>query len=248
MIKNYIFDLYGTLIDIQTNESKPYMWDKLAILTAMNGANYTASELRRAYSHKLRTQIHERYAESRGTSHFITLRREFVEPDIKLTIREIFADKGVDASDAVIASWAQLFRAISIHHIALYPEVHEMLSMLKEKGKKVYLLSNAQRLFTDPEMTMFDLPKYFDGILYSSDVGCKKPHKWFYQALLDKYQLKPEESVMIGNDFTADAWGASDMEIGCMYVHTNQSPDFNGPLPEECTILSKIGDVMKTIK
>lgn len=248
MIKNYIFDLYGTLIDIETNENKPYMWDKLAILTAMNGANYTASELKRAFHIKLRDQCRRIYAEERSKTHFIELRREFVEPDIKPVIQEIFAEKGVDADDTLIVYWAQLFRAISVQYIALYPEVHELLSKLKEKGKNIYLLSNAQRLFTDPEITMFGLTKYFDGILYSSDVGCKKPHKRFYQALLDKYQLKPSESVMIGNDFTADAWGASNMEIGCMYVHTNQSPDFCEALPDECTILSKIGDVMKTIR
>ena len=30
MYKNYIFDLYGTLADIQTNEQKPYLWKKMA--------------------------------------------------------------------------------------------------------------------------------------------------------------------------------------------------------------------------
>lgn len=29
MYKNYIFDLYGTLLDIHTNESKKYLWEKM---------------------------------------------------------------------------------------------------------------------------------------------------------------------------------------------------------------------------
>ena len=28
MYKNYIFDLYGTLVDINTDENKRYLWDK----------------------------------------------------------------------------------------------------------------------------------------------------------------------------------------------------------------------------
>ena len=28
MYQNYIFDLYGTLVDIHTNEKKAYLWEK----------------------------------------------------------------------------------------------------------------------------------------------------------------------------------------------------------------------------
>lgn len=28
MYQNYIFDLYGTLVDIHTNEKKAYLWKK----------------------------------------------------------------------------------------------------------------------------------------------------------------------------------------------------------------------------
>lgn len=30
MYQNYIFDLYGTLVDIHTNENKHYLWEKMA--------------------------------------------------------------------------------------------------------------------------------------------------------------------------------------------------------------------------
>ena len=31
MYKNYIFDLYGTLVDINTDEDKSELWDKLSL-------------------------------------------------------------------------------------------------------------------------------------------------------------------------------------------------------------------------
>ena len=31
MIQNYIFDLYGTLVDIHTDESMPALWKRMAL-------------------------------------------------------------------------------------------------------------------------------------------------------------------------------------------------------------------------
>lgn len=31
MFKNYIFDLYGTLVDINTNEDSLILWEKLSL-------------------------------------------------------------------------------------------------------------------------------------------------------------------------------------------------------------------------
>ena len=47
--ENYIFDLYGTLVDIQTNEKKASLWKNMAHIYSMTGAVYTASELRKRY-------------------------------------------------------------------------------------------------------------------------------------------------------------------------------------------------------
>ena len=41
MYKNYIFDLYGTVIDINTDEWNDDLWKKIAILYAYKGAHYT---------------------------------------------------------------------------------------------------------------------------------------------------------------------------------------------------------------
>lgn len=46
---NYIFDLYGTLIDIHTSESKASLWKEVALLFSMNGVSYTETELRKSY-------------------------------------------------------------------------------------------------------------------------------------------------------------------------------------------------------
>ena len=49
MFKNYLFDLYGTLIDINTDEWQKELWEKLAILYKYKGADYTADEIAEDY-------------------------------------------------------------------------------------------------------------------------------------------------------------------------------------------------------
>ena len=53
---NYIFDLYGTLVDIHTNEKKAYLWKKMSLFFGMKGAAYEPKELRMAYETKIKEQ------------------------------------------------------------------------------------------------------------------------------------------------------------------------------------------------
>lgn len=36
MYKNYLFDLYGTLVDIHTDEENGYLWEKLCTLYGLS--------------------------------------------------------------------------------------------------------------------------------------------------------------------------------------------------------------------
>ena len=47
--QNFIFDLYGTLIDIKTDESKPSLWKKLAQVYNVYGCEWRGPALREAY-------------------------------------------------------------------------------------------------------------------------------------------------------------------------------------------------------
>ena len=38
--ENYVFDLYGTLVDIHTDESRKEVWEKLALFLGYYGAIY----------------------------------------------------------------------------------------------------------------------------------------------------------------------------------------------------------------
>ena len=138
-----------------------------------------------------------------------------------------------------------MMRTLSMKRLQLFDGAKETLLQLKENGKNIYLLSNAQRLFTEPEMQMLGIYELFDDIFYSSDIGVKKPSRHFYHALMDKHKLIPYQTVMIGNDWEADAWGAANYGIDSIYIHTKQSSPITGNLPSNCKQIPTIQQLCK---
>ncbi len=229
MFKNYIFDLYGTLVDIHTNESKRSFWEKVRLYYSFHGAEYSANEIKKNY--RRLCQLEEAKMSN----------SEEVEIDITKVFEQLYKDRGVTADKELVEDTAKVFRILSLDYVKLYEGVIELLEALKGQGKKIYLLSNAQRAFTMPEFQMLKLPGYFDGFLLSSDYGYKKPSAKFYSALLEQYQLNPNESIMIGNDYIADIKGAKEAGLATLYIHSNISPEIEGELVSDYAIMD--GDV-----
>ena len=172
---------------------------------------------------------------------------EYTVIDIKIdkVFRELFTQKGVKVTKKEIEYIAEAFRCFSTKYIRLYDGVLDLLDTLKAKGKRVYLLSNAQRVFTENELNMFGLMKYFDGVVISSDEECSKPDAHYYQTLFDRYGLEKSESIMIGNDYLADIGGAADFGIDSLYIHQSISPEIRGELRSQYSVMD--GNVFKII-
>lgn len=241
--QNYIFDLYGTLVDIHTDESKASLWKKIAVYFCAQGAAYTGKELKERYGALIGEEEKKLYKKLRKKYPDITVRE--VEIDLDRVFARLFKEKGVKANRQLIKDSMIAFRAITMEKLRLFPGAVELLEGLKSAGKKVYLLSNAQTSFTYPEMKALGITEYFDDIFFSSDLEVKKPSAKFYEALFSKYGLKKEESVMVGNDRWADVQGALDFGIKAVYLDTEQSTPFNGNLPEGSEQVDCLTDILK---
>lgn len=235
MFKNYIFDLYGTLIDIWTNEGSENLWQKMVMIYGYRNCDYSVFEMRRMYKElcaKEKSRVKAEYPS-----------RLNVDFDLTKVFRALYELKGYTPTDDEVEFTARVFRCISTDHIKLYDGVIDFLDALKAKGKKIYLLSNAQRSFTVPELKMLGLYDYFDGILISSDECVSKPCFDFFEILFKKYKLKKIESVMIGNDFRSDIGGAYNFGIRSLYIHQEISSPITGELLSDWSIMD--GDFRK---
>ena len=209
-----IFDLYGTLVDIHTEEDDT-VWEKCAIYFGFYGAHYTGEELKSAFE----TAMEQQEAEA-GQSYEC-----FPDIPFEQVMAQLFRDKGVqENADTLGINAAQLFRICSIEYIRLYPKVLEALAALRAKGCRLWLLSNAQRMFTAYELRHLGLGNQLDGIYISSDYGCRKPDVRFYKALVKEQNLDVTNCLMIGNDRETDIAGAKKIGMDTLYMHTNLTP------------------------
>lgn len=238
MYETCIFDLYGTLVDIHTDEKKEELWEKLALFYTFYGAFYTPGELREAYG-RLTEELSAGKRGVRKDAH-----EAFPEIQIEDVFEALFRAKGVQADEPLVRHAGQFFRILSMDRLRLYEGTKEMLQALREHGKKIYLLSNAQKIFTEYEMQALGLTPFFDGIFISSEQGCKKPDLAFYETLLSACGIARETAVMTGNDGTCDIEGAKRAGLATVYVRTEISPD--EPLPEADYILEQMD--MKKLK
>lgn len=241
MYQNYIFDFYGTLADIRTEEEDPRLWEKVSEIYSAMGAVYSSHELQRTFRRMEKEE--KKAAVLDGTETLRADYQEDMEPDLTKVFRRLYEEKGVDCPPLQARMTAITFRALSRKYLRVYDGVEELLGELRRRGKGIYLLSNAQADFTRPEIEMLGLTKYFDGIFLSSEQGWKKPSPIFFRKLLEKYQLNPSESIMIGNDEAADIVGAQSVGMDALYIHTAISPVEYGRVEADYRVMD--GDFQK---
>lgn len=209
-----IFDLYGTLVDIHTEEDA-LVWEKTALYFGFYGAHYTGAELKAAF----RAAMAAREAKA-GQSYEC-----FPDIPFETVLAELFRAKGVeDKADELGINAAQLFRISSIEYVKMYPNAIDALKRLREQGYRLWLLSNAQRIFTAYELRHLGLGEQLDGIYISSDYQCRKPDVRFFNALIEERKLEKAKCLMIGNDLHTDIAGAQKAGLATLYMHTNLTP------------------------
>ena len=83
-------------------------------------------------------------------------------------------------------------------YIDIYREVFPVLSELKKKGHRIFVLSNTSKVFYDLlEDQLSPLKELLDGFVLSCDIKAIKPDLAMFKEILDKYQLDPVNCVFL---------------------------------------------------
>lgn len=227
MYETYIFDLYGTLVDIHTEEESRKFWKKLCGFYDNRGISYRPKQLKTKYLQLVKEKEEEL---QQIQTHTHPNKEAYTEIKIEEVFQELFLGKDCDPNEEEIKMTGLFFRTISTEYIRLYPGAIELLTYLKSKGKRILLLSNAQQLFTKPELRELKIEEYFDDIFISSTHGVKKPDSAFFELPYKKFGLNKKNTIMIGNDPIADIKGAKNFGYDTFYLHSNLSPERKDPI------------------
>lgn len=197
MLRAVFFDLYGTLVDIATDEGSP---ETVAAFTTWVERRFGRAAAERERAHPFLVDL-------RAIRPLPVLH---AEPDIAPTVASHLA--GLlerEPSLEEITEMAEGFRAASRRALTLIEGARQALLALRGRFT-VGLISNAQRLFTLPELRQVGLePDLFAPLLISSEVGVRKPSKHIFRAALEQAGVTADEVLHVGNDPYDDVEGAA---------------------------------------
>ena len=83
-------------------------------------------------------------------------------------------------------------------YIEIYTEVFPLLVRLKEKGHRIFVLSNTSPVFYELlEEQLSPLNEILDGFVLSCDIKAIKPDPKMFEEILHKYDLNPENCIFL---------------------------------------------------
>lgn len=210
-IEAILFDIYGTLVDIETDESDWYTYLALAKYLGYRGVNISADEIRWFYFEKLHQQIDvskEKYPE-------IDVRkiwRDILIEHEKPKLYRLNLEQCTFLKDLVV-----LHRALTRKRFKLYDSTLDTLQHLK-KAFRLGIVSDCQRDYAIPELKILGINDLFDGITISGDYGFRKPDKRLFKECLSRIQVSSNKTVFVGNDAYRDINGAKSIGMKTVLV------------------------------
>jgi putative hydrolase of the HAD superfamily len=210
-IKGILFDLYGTLIDIETDESLEEIYRAIAHYLTYHGIYLHRWEVRDRYY-----EIMKQQKEERG--------EEYPEIDVKAIWNKFLSREGIKAPPPrkkLATILVHLYRAISRKRLQLYPDVKRVLDELRPTYRMA-IVSDAQPCWALPEMKAVGLNGYFEPIIISANYGFRKPDTRLFGNALDTMKLISAEVICVGNDMYRDIYGGSQLGIKTIFVDSNQ--------------------------
>ncbi|EJG1648555.1 HAD-IA family hydrolase [Vibrio parahaemolyticus] len=133
-------------------------------------------------------------------------------------IQTILAENGIHI-DAEQAQQAQhYFDSARMGAFTFFPGVKEMLTDLR-KHYKLVVITNGPIFSQHPKLKATQMDEWVDHIIVGGEEPEEKPAASIFQKALNLVDVKPEETLHIGDSLAADIAGANNMGILSVWVN-----------------------------
>jgi HAD superfamily hydrolase (TIGR02253 family) len=102
--------------------------------------------------------------------------------------------------------------------LVLYPHVQYVLMELMKRGIKLVVLSDAPRLQAWLRLCQLNLHNIFDIVITFEDTNKRKPAPEPFRLALDKLQVEPEQTIMVGDWAERDIYGAKLLRMKTVFA------------------------------
>lgn len=132
-------------------------------------------------------------------------------------------------SDATIHQLADDYIKYLSTFSHLFDGVQEVLNYLKP-NYKLHIITNGFHEVQQYKLKGAMIDHYFDCVIDSEMVGVKKPNPLIFEYSLKKAFVKPENSLMIGDNAEADILGAKNAGMHTIHFNSNGEPELDGEI------------------
>lgn len=166
-IKNIVFDMGNVLID----------YDARRVLDALGTCE---EDKREVYS-----CLFDSYA--------------WVHTDLGILSEEEILAKALKdiKSESAAKLCREAYRAWPKYNLTAKLDMEELCFKLKDRGMKLYILSNAASVCREALREILGCYNDFSGMAFSAELHCIKPQSFIYEKFFKIFRLKPEECFFI---------------------------------------------------
>lgn len=104
-----------------------------------------------------------------------------------------------------------------LEKIEPYSGVQDVLAWLMSKRIKIAVCTDLTAGIQHQKIMKLGLDKYIDVLVTSEEVGYEKPDRRMFQLTLEKLQLNPKGTVVVGDSWEKDIQGAVNMGIKAIW-------------------------------
>jgi putative hydrolase of the HAD superfamily len=201
VIKAILFDLGSTLLEFENHP-----WEELirlgieAVYDALHvhGAVLPGRDL-------FSRTFHDTY-----NTTWRVAEQSLVEMEIRMLLEKTARGLGLALSDAEMLSLVRVHYQPVASQVTMYADTIDTLVDVRGRGMKVGLVSNTiwPGSLHREDLERFGIIGLFDHLLFSADVGIRKPHPQIFKTALEALQVAPHEAVFVGDRVPEDVAGA----------------------------------------
>jgi putative hydrolase of the HAD superfamily len=204
MVRGIFFDVHGTLIDKGgLHEVEKAITNVVSFLN-YNGTSITDEKYKKIWL--LNLQKHRRDYEELNEVSFYNWYKGILDDIGLVNPDETWIDQ---LNEAWMKGFAESTTEI--------PPAKEVLSKIKP-FYRLGIISNSLGRNTELDLIRTSLIEFFDALIISSEMGKRKPHPDIFLAGLKALGLRPEESIMIGDNLEEDIIGAKKVGMKTIYL------------------------------
>jgi len=215
-VRGIAFDVNGTLIDIWTEEDSQQVFRAAGHFLTYQGIDLRRHEVRDLYLQILKDQqraSQEEYPEFDATD----IWRKIVDDHMTDFTRNLPAEKLAQ----IPLFLAEMARGISRHRLRLYPNVRQVLDILRQHFP-LAIVTDAQSAFARGELHKVGILDYFNPIIVSGDYGYRKPDRRLFQSAVGELRVPAENTLFVGNDMYRDIYGAREAGMKTVMFDSDQ--------------------------